>query len=196
MINNIDIVKPLLNFENENDFYYLQILQRKKENPQLGNNSRVIKNYYINSINDLENKYTEIKQLCDIFNARASIRLNKRCYEKVAFKTLLNISNNMMNKDYYNIKKCYDRTIGKNHNDNNKTWIIDVDEELTLELFNIIEGFTIGTDPNKGVSKIITIIPSKNGTHIISKPFNLIGFKNQFPDIEIHKDNPTNLYIP
>ena len=47
-IDNINYVLPFLVFEDRNDFYYLQILQRKKENPQLGSNSRVIKNYYIN----------------------------------------------------------------------------------------------------------------------------------------------------
>ena len=47
MVDNLDKILPLLKFESEDDFYYLQILQRKKENPQLGSNSRVIKNYYI-----------------------------------------------------------------------------------------------------------------------------------------------------
>ena len=46
-IDNLEILKPFLRFDDPNDFYYLQILQRKKENPQLGSNNRVIKNYYI-----------------------------------------------------------------------------------------------------------------------------------------------------
>ncbi len=33
MIDNIEKILPLLNFETSDDFYYLQILQRKKENP-------------------------------------------------------------------------------------------------------------------------------------------------------------------
>jgi len=61
MIDNIDKIKDLLVFNSEDDFYYLQILQRKKENPQLGSNSRVIKNYYITSYDNLLNKYDEIK---------------------------------------------------------------------------------------------------------------------------------------
>ena len=40
----LDLVKDLLVFESEDDFYFLQILQRKKENALLGSNSRVIKN--------------------------------------------------------------------------------------------------------------------------------------------------------
>lgn len=32
-MDNIDKILPFLKFESEDDFYYLQILQRKKENP-------------------------------------------------------------------------------------------------------------------------------------------------------------------
>ena len=77
-MDNIEKILPFLQFDSEDDFYFLQILQRKKENPQLGSNSRVIKNYYITSQQHLLDKYEEIKKLCEVFNARASIRLNRR----------------------------------------------------------------------------------------------------------------------
>lgn len=195
MIDNIDIILPLLLFESDDDFYYLQVLQRKKENPHLGSNSRVIKNYYIKSKDELLNKYDEIKTLCDIFNARAMLRLNKRSFKTVSFKTLVNISNTMSNGEYSFINKSYDRACGLGHNDKNKKWILDVDEELTPELYNIIEGFTYGVQPNIGNHKIICKMPTKNGWHVITSPFNLSTFHEQFPNIEIHKDNPINLYI-
>ena len=54
--------------------------------------------------------------------------------------------------------------------------------------------------------KIITQIPSKTGIHLITSPFNVVQFKNNFADelraykmsyidLEIHKDTPTNLFI-
>ena len=46
-----------------------------------------------------------------------------------------------------------------------------------------------------GNSKIYAIIPTKNGHHIITKPFDVRNFSSQYPDIEIHKNNPTILYI-
>ena len=45
-------------------------------------------------------------------------------------------------------------------------------------------------------SKIYAYIPTKNGYHIITKPFNLKQFKDKYPDIDVHKNNPTILYIP
>ncbi len=198
MIDNIEIIKPLLEFKSDDDFYYLQILQRKKENPQLGSNSRVIKNYYIKSIEHLELRYQEIKDLCYMFNARASIRLNKRSFEKVAFKTLQNIANSMSNKEYSFINKSYDRACGLGHNDKNKTWIIDIDKDELPYIDLIIESFQ-SVEPIG--DKLITKIPSKTGLHLITKPFNVLEFNNNLKNhvdicLDIQKDNPTNLYIP
>ena len=197
MIDNLEIIKPLLKFETDDDFYYLQILQRKKENPQLGSNSRVIKNYYIKSVEYLEDRYDEIKDLCNLFNARAALRLNKRSFEKTAFKTLLNTTNSIMNKEFTKTNKAYDRACGQVHNDKNKKWILDIDEldwtdyqteELVEHLYNLQP---IG-------NKYITKIPTKNGIHIITSPFNLSQFtmSGLYRTLDIHKDNPVNLYIP
>lgn len=54
MINNILAIKSLLHFQSEDDFYHLQILKRKKEHPELGSNSYVVKTYYIRSVEYLE----------------------------------------------------------------------------------------------------------------------------------------------
>jgi len=196
MIDNLDIILPLLDFKSGDDFYYLQILQRKKENPQLGSNSRVIKNYYIKSNVELTKKYEEIKTLCNIFNARASIRLNRRSFEKVAYKSMVNTANTMSNREFKFIAKSYDRACGLGHNDPDKTWILDVDEELTPDLFFSVKKFMEGVEPNKGEVKRTVVIPSKSGFHIIVRPFNLKDWGVEFPNIDIHKDNPTNLFIP
>ena len=193
MIDNIKLILPFLKFESKDDFYYLQILQRKKENPQLGSNSRVIKNYYIISEEYLLDRYDEIKKLCEIFNARAMIRLNKRSFEKVGFKCMTNLANTMANKEYSFLKASYDRVCGLGHNDNEKKWILDIDiineefdREVQLFINNII--------PAGG--KILGNFKSNNGHHLITKPFNLQEFSQKYPEIEVHKDNPTNLYIP
>lgn len=194
MVDNLNKILPLLEFESEDDFYYLQILQRKKENHHLGSNSRVIKNYYIKSEEYLLNRYDEIKKLCEVFNARASIRLNKRSFEKVGFKTMVNLSNTIMNKEYQFLPKSYDRACGLGHNDKNKKWILDIDGTLTYNEIYKIEEVIERAEPTD--KKIIVYLPSKTGLHLITKPFDLREFSSLYPEIEIHKDNPTNLYIP
>ena len=194
MIDNIELIKPLLKFQNKDDFYYLQILQRKKENILMFSNSRVIKNYYIKSIEELINKYDEIKSLCNLFNARASIRLNKRSFEKVAFKCLENVANTMQSRDYDFIGKAYDRACGQSHNDSNKKWILDIDfKDCSKNDVEKCLNFTVAWTK-------LAEIPSKNGIHLITNPFKVDVFqkycKEQNVNVEIHKDNPTNLYIP
>jgi len=195
MIDVLDEIKELLEFDNEDDFYYLQILQRKKENPQIGSNSVAIKSYYINSLKMLENRYDEIKKMCDIFNARAMLRLNKRSFRKVAFKTIQNVANSMANEEYYFVKKSYDRACGNGHNDKNKKWVLDIDNtDINADWLDQLIHRINSMEPDG--NKIIAQLPTKNGIHLITKPFNLIKFKTEYPSIDIHKDNPINLYIP
>lgn len=192
MIDVYEQIRPLLTFECPDDFYFLQILQRKKENPEIGSNSRVVKNYYVGSIDYLDVRYDEIKAICNQFNARAMLRLNKRSYEKVAFKTMQNIANSMANREYSFIRKSYDRACGDGHNDPNKKWIIDIDDPVfDPELYYFIEK----CNP-VGKEKIICTLPTKNGVHIITNPFDLREFSIAYRDIDVHKDNPINLYIP
>lgn len=194
MIDVFEQIKPLLVFESEDDFYYLQILQRKKENPEIGSNSRVIKNYYISSIDYLEKRYDEIKVLCGRFNARAMLRLNKRSYRKVAFKAMQNIANSMSNGEYTFIKKSYDRACGDGHNDKRKTWIIDIDGYWSEDWLFEVKAIINKSQPES--CKIITELPTKNGIHLITTPFDSRKLKEFAPTIDIHKDNPINLYIP
>lgn len=193
MVDNIKLILPFLKFESKDDFYYLQILQRKKENPQLGSNSRVIKSYYITSEQYLLDRYDEITTMCCMFNARAMIRLNKRSFEKVGFKCMTNLANTMMNKEYSFLKASYDRACGLGHNDSEKKWILDIDiidETFDRKVQNYINKIEpVGT-------KVLGNFKSKNGHHLITKPFNLEKFRLEYPEIEVHKDNPTNLYIP
>jgi len=194
MIDVFNEIKDFIVFENEDDFFYLQILQRKKENPQLCSNSRVIKNYYINDLEYLEKRYDEIKELCIKFNARAMLRLNKRSKRKVAFKTMQNMANSMANGEYGSIKKSYDKACGNGHNDKIKKWILDIDEPYTTEYLQEIRDAIKDVEPLG--EKILKELPTKNGIHFITTPFNLQKFRLDFRDIEIHKDNPVNLFIP
>lgn len=194
MKNNLNAILPLLKFESEDDFYYLQILQRKKENPQLGSNSRVIKNYYINNKQYLLNHFDEIQALCEYFNARAMLRLNKRSFTKVAFKTVANIANSMCNSDFYSVRKSYDRACGLGHKSKGKTWILDIDGEVSDNYLKEMREFIKHIIPFQ--NKVLAEIPSKNGLHLIVKPFDTRKFILDYPEIEIHKDNPTNLFIP
>ena len=51
-VDNFDQIEKLLNFENEGDFYMIQIMQRGKDqnNGRPSSSVRIIKSYFVDSI--------------------------------------------------------------------------------------------------------------------------------------------------
>ena len=194
MVDNLELLKPFLKFDTEDDFYYLQILQRKKDNPGIIKNTVAIKDYYIRSVEYLDSHYEQIKDLCRYFNARASLRLNKRSFKKVSFRALQNITAQMMQDDFMSAKQAYSKACGQCHNDKDKKWIVDIDED-NMPFVEDIEKLICSCHPLPQSSKVLARMPTKTGIHLITSPFNIEEFGNRYC-IDIHKDNPTILYIP
>lgn len=195
MINNLEQIGNLMAFDSVDEFYHLQILKRKKEHPELGANSEVVKTYYIRSLAHLTMKMDQIKTICDHENARACINLNRRSFEKVAFHTLRKITDQIMNKDFMSVRKAYESVCGAHPQEPNKKWIVDIDEK-DLQKVQIIRNTIKNCEPDRRQDKVWNILETKNGYHIISSPFNRQDFKQFHPEIEVHCDNPTILYIP
>lgn len=216
MVNNFEQIREMLEFRSEDDFYFLQVLQRKKDHMDrkvngTNNNSRLVKYYCVSSHEYFDFIKPEVIELCNVFGARAGINLNRRSYKKIVipFQKLIltNIENGYENKMY----KLYSSICGKQHHDSEKKWIIDIDEEEMPYLKYIYKALNDRRVLPEG-DKLIAEIPSKTGLHIITKPFNLKQFKDEL-DLILHlesiskrfnimkgnfiqKNNPTNLYIP
>lgn len=196
MIDNFELIKPLLSFDSEDEFYFVQIIQRKKDNPNgingSNNSSRLIKAYYINSVSKLDKYKEEMIFFANYFNARVGINLNKRSYYKTAFNTLRMIAEQMQQKNFRNIHRAWNSSCGV-HNGGDRIWLLDIDTKCEDYVNNIMT-FVSGQNPVG--NKNICLIPSKSGYHLMTKPFDLRIFSKEYTDIEIHKNNPTNLYIP
>ena len=81
-VDNFAIIKKELSFANKDEFYFLQILQRNKDGHKDvngRNKNRLIKSYYIHSVEELEKHKEKIKELCVNNGARAYINLNVLC---------------------------------------------------------------------------------------------------------------------
>ena len=191
-MNNIELIKPLLIFEDDDTFYHLQIIKRKKEHSELGSNSYIVKTYYIRSIEYLELKMPEIINLCEFHNARACINLNRRSFEKLAYQMLKKVTDCILNKDFKSVRKSYESVCGSFSNEkDNKKWIVDIDtkDDLCIQ----VKADIIKLEPFG--QKVLACIETKNGYHLITNPFRLDKFKELYPQIEVHKNNPTLLYF-
>lgn len=200
LINNYDRIKNLLEWDKTGDlFYFIQILQRKKDHGVgkvngANNNSRAVKEYYVYTPERLEFYMDEIIKLCDVFGARAGINLNRRSFKKLWVKHQKKCLTQFENAAYNKIHKSFSSVCGKYSAEEktNKKWILDIDE--TPYNTAIMDEFLYTLQPVG--NKIIDVLPSKSGLHIITKPFNVHEFKKVHPGIEVCKNNPTNLYIP
>lgn len=192
MINNTKQIVELLEFRSEDDFYHLQIIKRKKENPEIGSNNYVIRSYCIRSKEQLVRKEDEISKICLDHNARAYINLNVRSFEKMAFHTLKKVADQIMNKDYASVRTAFESVCGMYGTNGDKSWVVDVDlPEVDLAMIDFINA----CDP-VGDDKILAQIQTKNGWHLITKPFNMATFATKYPEIEVHKNNPTIMIAP
>jgi hypothetical protein len=194
MINNLKLIKPLLNFEKEGDFYMLYIFKRKKDQTTDKANHqsvRTIKSYCIESVEHLEHKYDEIIQLCEMFKARAYIHIQKQNHKDVGMNMITEIVNRIQSGQI-NQKHVFDSVVGQIKTQEKK-WIVDIDtKENGIE--NLISNEIYQLRPVG--PKVEAIIPTKSGFHLITKRFDVQEFKKQYPDIEIQKKNPTLLYYP
>lgn len=195
MIDNLELIKLLLNFSEPGDFYMLYVFKRKKDQPEGERDNhqsvRTIKTYCVDSIEYLEKRYDEIKQLCEMFKARAYIHVQKQNHKDVSLNMLASLAERIRD-GVSNQKGLFDSVVGQIKTQE-KRWIVDIDVpdyHVVYELTRFIE-----TLKPEG-PKIEAVIPTKNGYHLITGKFDVKTFKEKYPDIDIQKKNPTLLYLP
>lgn len=199
MINNIEKIKPLLNFENEGDFYMLYVFKRKKDQPEGEKDNhqsvRTIRSYCIKSIEQLEKRYDEIMMLCEVFRARAYIHVQKQNHKDVSLEMMVALAQKIRDGQHEQ-QGLFDSVVGqlKTHE---KRWIVDVDTH-DLHVIGKITDLIKLCKPEG--SKLEAMIPTPNGVHLITKRFDVMEFnkimslQGDVPDIQ--KKNPTLLYYP
>ena len=188
----------MLNFDKPGDFYQLFVFLRKKDqttNKANHQSVRTIKSYCVTSVDYLEQRYEEIKMLCEVFKARAYIHVSKQNHMDVGLNMITEIVTRIQSGQI-NQKNVFDSVVGqlKTHE---SRWIVDVDVPFKENPLYWLEVATfIDEELRPEGKKCGKIIPTKNGCHIITKRFDVMEFKKKYPNIDIQKKNPTLLYYP
>lgn len=216
-------------------FFNIQILKRKKDDASINKNSKLLKTFNVclwDSYNTMEKLYPEIKKICEQENARAMVNLQPKSYEKVNIKAVKKLLENM---EYHSYKHLVDNTKGFMQSiiddsttsslsyNNIKFWVVDIDRLVINEenggileddiTFNqrvktikkFIENKIGKKQMGMNIEIVIEEFPSKNGLHLITRPFDVKYFTDNFEKEtglpieskpEIKKQGLTNLYIP
>lgn len=195
-VDNFDLIKKHIHSSDSNEFYMLQIMRRTKDQKGYDGKHKqsIIKTYFISSVEYLDSKRDEIVGLCEMFNARAYINLNKKSYKQVSLKALEILAGKIAHEEY-DIRSLFESACGQTGAcDGQKTWIVDFDSK-DLDELDRIKNIIDSIDP-KGVSKIVETVPTRHGYHLITRPFNKKAFYEMYNNsIDIHDNNPTILFV-
>ncbi len=175
-------------------FIYTEMLDRTARK---GNNGyRLVKSFYHRSREQFWEQWSQIKELCEMTKTRAYTRLAPRSFEKVGKAFTQLVVEAAMQGNWNHMKALYNSACGRTP-PTQKLWLFDVDArtDLTEKL----------ADDFKAAGTLRARIPSKKGEHLITVPFDPRPFMGglfddrgwaRWGEVSLHKDNPTNLYIP
>lgn len=197
-IDNFDIFRKHLTFKEKTDRYIIHILRRPKdlvkcpEMKDIGANEhqRLLRTYYIDSLEYFDKKISAIKELCTTNKARAyilpQVRNNYECLLSLGEKVLETIRlGNFSAKPEHLLRSAY----CEYHKSRDKQWILDLDEKEMTESIYVKKSTEVekkiwtpdevmslvkknlascGKDPESAY-----FVKTKSGCHIVTTPFNL-----------------------
>lgn len=179
-------------------FIYTEMLDRGQKK---GNNGqRLVKTFYHRSQEEFWEQWPTIKQLCDLVKVRACTRLAPRSFKKVGREFTRLVVDTAMSENWAGMKSLYNRACGI-VSPNEKLWLWDVDV-INDDSDHLLASLDHLHTPD-GRSVLLEEIPSKKGVHFITRPFDvrqislqMVADGHVMENVSLHKDNPTNLYIP
>lgn len=184
-LDNSALIAEFVPEEDDGDkFVYTEMLDRtaKKGN----NNHRLVKSFFHRSRDEFWKQWPTIKELCDLTKTRAYTRLAPRSFKKIGKEYLVLVAEAAAQENWNHMKALYNSACGRS-SPLQKMWLFDVDyPDVDSEIFG---KWLDDSD------LLLAAIPSRKGLHYISMPFDprKVAMPN---NISLHKDNPTNLYIP
>ena len=163
-------------------YYVIEIMRRGKDNPDLPAANVHFKNYYIYSWRDYEKYENEIKIICKMFKMRAYASVNYKMMSQVALDTMAESARRIAAHDYKKFYNIFESCSGKYKDKGNNLWIIDLDKEDFERNPNIIQDIKeiINSCLPLNKEKIVKIIPTRSGKHIITTAFNKMDFNNKY----------------
>ena len=208
MINNMKLILPHFYFNEGNDmFMHCQIVQRAKDHKGEKVREGALKTYFIRSREHLERLMPEIILLCEHYGARAYINIAGKDFDRLQKLMLVKLASDIHLGNIRNPRKCLNSAAGELKS-RDPLWIVDIDDiSIKQEVYDWIYNWFL-EEYNKGPATLMpksyfakdsikAEIPTVQGCHLITMPFDLRKFSEVFPNIDVHKNSMgTLLYYP
>ena len=187
---------------NLDKYYVIELMRRGKDNPDMPAANYHFRNYYIYSWKDLNRYEQEIKNICNLLNLRAYCSVNYKLMSQVALDTLAESARRIAAHDYKKFYNIFESCSGKFVDSKNNLWVVDIDNVnidkhedacKIAEISGLINNMESGYSEN-----VVYYMPTKSGMHIITHPFNLQHFNEEYDNetlpLDIKKNHLTLLY--
>lgn len=201
IINNLELIAPLLP-KNNGYFCHMQIVCRAKDHKEEKVKEGDIKTYFIKNEEYLRRAMPEVILLCEYYGARAYINVSHKSFERLQKLMLTKLVSLIYEGNVQNPRKTLNSAAGA-LTSKNPVWIVDIDD-MTIKdtILGWLDDFfkldpTLPFCSTREELYLSGIVPTKQGCHLLVRPFNLKEFQSNFPDVDVHKNSMgTLLYYP
>jgi hypothetical protein len=195
MVDNFDAFRKLLNFTEKGDFYFIQCLLRRKDHPDLSKSEKCIDSFYIYNLDEYDHLIEKMKAKADSEGARVYVRVNKRNDKRIALAFMAELARKIYEEDHAGVRKIYTSMCGKYGSEKErKLFLVDCDFKDQGLLIDVMGFISELREQHKMPELMHCFIPTKNGFHILTSPFNIHEFKKKYMDIQVDGDASTLLY--
>jgi hypothetical protein len=200
MINNFELIKPLFYFnELDSMFFHCQIVRRAKDHKPNKVKEGSLRTFFIRSAEHLERVKAEIILLCEHYKARAYINVSGKDFGLVNKLMLSKLADYNYDNviSVINPKRIINSSAGETKSKEPK-WIIDIDDmSLKEPILKWLDERKGNGNPENRCFYVRAEIPTVQGCHLITLPFDTLKFSKDFPNVDVHKNSMgTLLYYP
>lgn len=185
-------------------YYVIELVRRGKDCPDLPAANYHFKNYYIDTLAKYDKVQDEIRLLCRTLRLRAYASVCRKSFRRVTMNTLAEMARRAALGDFNRPDKIFGSCSGEYVDKDDRHWVVDVDDFVgynTQEHCETIRNFINDCQPFEDRNKIELILPTKNGMHLITRPFDVKTFNgcmgvftDWIPRPEIKKNHLTLLF--
>ena len=199
MIDNFKKIRDMLTFETSDDYYFLEIIQRRKdfsEDKREGvKDHKVLRTYFISSTEKLDAVEQEVKALCKMHNARAYINPSVKSKKRTTILLMKECLSMIESDEYSKVESRIASAAGQCPGlKGRRKFVVDIDVKdngVFMEVLSAIE--------KSGDAILYDTIPTVNGYHLVTTPFDCMKFSKSLSEatakvVCIKHNSPTLLY--
>lgn len=195
MVNNFNAFAGIIHLPNPGDFLFIQVLKRRKENVEMKKSEKLIDSFYIYNEKQYFEQMPRMMEIADANRARVYVRVNRRNDKRVALTVLKDLANLCATEDYGNVRRLYTSACGQVSSEKErKLFLVDYDSKDTNRLNEVMDFIHQQRIEAKLPQRVHVALPTRNGYHVLTSPFDPRSFKQKFSDIQIESDASTLLY--